>query len=124
MTNLYKTARKNKINVYFGKMTACGSCAVEGNVCLQYGLPAVEEREHLAHELGHCVTGAFYCRNASDIQRRRAERRAEKWTIKKLVPLNELKRARGTPEEIAELFGVSVEFLAGAVRFYRERGLW
>ena len=54
---------------------------------------SAEELACLAHEMGHCVTGGFYTMESSMIQRARCEQRAERWAIRRLVPLPELKRA-------------------------------
>ncbi len=77
----------------------------------------------LAHEMGHCMTGSFYTLDSDLHQRRRCEERADRWAICRLVPLNELKTAlkQGLPpHELAELFGVSEEFLTKCLRYYRE----
>ena len=44
-----------------------------------------EERVHLAHEIGHCVTGAMYNVHCPIIPRQRCERIADAYAIKKLV---------------------------------------
>ena len=74
--------------------------------------------------MGHCVTGGFYTMESSMIQRARCEQRAERWAIRRLVPLPELKRAlkRGItrPDELAEHFCVTEEFLRKSLRYYKE----
>ena len=51
-----------------------------------------EERVHLAHELGHCVTGAMYNIRCPIMPRQRYERIADAYAIKKLVDEDELRR--------------------------------
>ena len=79
----------------------------------------------LAHELGHCETGAFYNRYAARDIRQKYENRANKWAYKKLVPQDELAEAclQGyrEPWELAEYFGVTEDFLRGALKYYQER---
>ncbi len=84
---------------------------------------AAQERVHLAHELGHCETGAFYSL-CSDAQiRARCENRADRWAIKTLVPAPALLRAleSGTTDlwELAELFDVTEDFMRKAVNHYK-----
>ena len=65
-----------------------------------------EERVMLAHELGHCVRGAFYNRYSAVDCKSRHERRANVWAYRKLVSEDELHEAvmRGNVEiwELAE----------------------
>lgn len=72
----------------------------------------------LAHEMGHCLTGSFYTTDSDLILRRRCEERADRWAIRQLVPLEELKRAMEAglpPHELAEYFGVPEPFLEKCV---------
>lgn len=81
-----------------------------------------EERTILAHELGHCITGAFYNRYSNYDCRQRHENRADKWAVKKLIPVDELDDAvaKGCTElwELAEKFDVTEEFIRKAVCYY------
>ena len=82
----------------------------------------VQERVHLGHELGHCVTGSFYNIHAAVDSRRRQENRADKWAVTQLIPLDDLDDAiaQGCTElwELAERFGVTEEFVKKAVCWY------
>ena len=82
-----------------------------------------EEKVKLAHELGHCETGAFYNRYALCDIREKHERRADKWAIKKLVPKDELDSVieNGITDisEIADYFRVTEEFAYMAMWYYR-----
>ena len=81
----------------------------------------------LSHEIGHCVTGAFYNRYSSFDLREKHECTADKWAIKKLIPKDELKEAvqsgRKTSWELAEYFGVTEEFMKKAVCYYANGNL-
>lgn len=87
---------------------------------------SAEERTLLAHELGHCATGAFYDTNAPKISRSRQERRAIKWALLRYVPKSELLRLireKYHNDEIADIFGVTEEFLSKAYTYYFEYGI-
>ena len=84
----------------------------------------VDEKIKLAHELGHCMTGAFYNQYSKLDIREKHERRADKWAIKKLIPVDELKRAvksgRESRYELAEYFNVTEDFMQKAMDYYRD----
>lgn len=86
-----------------------------------------EEREKLAHELGHCLTGSFYSIHTAVDSRQRHENRADKWAIKKLVPKDELESAvvEGCTEswDLADRFGVSEDFIRKAMCYYAHGNL-
>ena len=83
---------------------------------------SVQERVHLAHELGHCVTGSFYNRYSNFDCRQRHENRADKWAIRQLITEDALDQAvaDGYTEvwELAELFGVTEQFMRKAICLY------
>ena len=82
---------------------------------------------HLAHEIGHCVCGAFYNPYSSFDIRQKHEHRADKWAIKKLIPVDELDEAvaAGHTElwDLADYFGVTEEFMKKAVCWYTHGNL-
>ena len=101
-------------------MTDSGSCYIGIN---PYMLSSnADEAVCLAHELGHCVRGAFYNRYSSLDIRSRHERRAQNWAIKKLVPKDELIElySAGTTDnsEVSEHFGITEEFLQLVLEYY------
>ena len=53
--------------------------------------PEADEKELLAHELGHCEYAGFYSRLTPMNTRERVEYRAHKWQLIHLVPLGELR---------------------------------
>ena len=81
-----------------------------------------DERAKLAHELGHCATGAFYNRYSDFDCRQRHENKADKWAIQTLVPVEALDAAiaSGCTElwELAERFDVTEDFIRKAVCYY------
>lgn len=80
------------------------------------------ERVHMGHELGHCETGSFYSIHTAVDSRQRHENRADKWAIKKLIPVEDLDDAvaDGCIEiwDLAERFGVTEDFIRKTVCYY------
>lgn len=101
-------------------MTDDGSCYIGLDQTIQDG--GAQERVHLSHELGHCSTGSFYSIHTAVDCRQRHENRADKWAVKKLIPVDELDAAvaNGCTEiwELAEHFGVTEQFMQKAVCYY------
>ena len=92
-------------------------------IAIPRGLSSVDEKEALAHELGHCEYGGFYNRHSKYDIRAKAERRADKWAFARLVPYGRLMQAvrHGVTEvwDLAELFDVSCEFMQRAIAYYK-----
>ena len=86
-----------------------------------------DERQKLAHELGHCITGSFYNKYAAADCRQRHENRADKWAIRQLIPADDFLAAisSGLKElwELAEHFSVSEQFMQKAVCYYTHGNL-
>jgi len=84
----------------------------------------------LAHEKGHCDTGAVYNLNTPLITRGYCERRADRWAVQNLMPLNELIAAfeSGCANiyELAEHFEVTEDFMRYALELYEQdlRQVW
>ena len=127
---LLREASRDGIDLYTVPLPACGACSVllpDGSCAIGIDTapaPDALRRVQLAHELGHCKRGAFYNLYSPFDIRSRHERRADEWAIRRLVPLSALKKAakRGIIEawEIAEEFGVTVQFAQKAIDYYRE----
>ena len=81
-----------------------------------------DEKVKVAHEYEHCRLWTFYSPTTDYIVRRQCEVKTDRSTIKRLVPLNELKTALASgirePWELADHFGVPEKFLREAVAFY------
>ena len=101
-------------------MTDAGACYIGMDESVLDG--STQERVHLIHELGHCITGSFYNRYAAIDHRQRHENRADKWAIQRLIPPDKLDEAiaEGCTEiwELAEQFGVTEAFMRKAVCYY------
>ena len=81
-----------------------------------------EELVCLAHEAGHCETDSFYDPTTGLPVKQKMENRADRWAIRKLIPVGELDDAiaRGYTElwELADYFGVTEPFMRKAVCLY------
>ena len=101
-------------------MDDTGQCYIGMDRSIKDG--GIQERVHLSHELGHCITGSFYNRYAAVDSRRRHENKADKWAIEALIPVERLDDAiaEGYCEvwELAERFEVTEEFIRKAVCWY------
>lgn len=127
--NLYEIAHEQNIEVIpypmrengsMSVMSQNGDCYIGMDESILDG--GVQERVHLSHELGHCMTGSFYNIYATIDNRQRHEHRADKWAIQRLIPQSDLDNAieNGHTEiwELAEFFGVTEEFMKKAVCYY------
>ena len=126
---LYDFAKQQNIEVIPFPMKENGSMSIQtGQGACVIGMDksildgAAEERVHLGHELGHCVTGSFYNIHAAVDCRQRHENKADKWAVLTLIPVEELDNAiaEGCTEvwELAERFGVTEEFIRKTVCYY------
>lgn len=126
---LYDLARQQNIEVVsfpmpengsMSLMEEDGSCYIGMDDAVRDG--GIQERVHLSHELGHCVTGSFYNIYAAVDCRQRHENRANKWAITALISVDDLDEAvaQGCTElwELADRFGVTEEFIKKAVCYY------
>ena len=126
---LYALAQQQNIPVYQFPLPSTGSmslmdeqgrCFIDMDAGVRDDGP--QERVHLGHELGHCVTGSFYNRYAAVDCRQRHENQANRWAIQTLIPVDDLDRAvaEGCTEiwELAERFGVTEDFVRKAVCLY------
>lgn len=129
LRSLYDLARQQNIEVVpfpmekNGSMSIMdddGSCFIGMDASVRDG--GIQERVHLSHEMGHCITGSFYNIYAAIDYRQRHENRANKWAIQALIPVDDLDDAiaDGCTEvwELAERFGVTEDFVRKAVCFY------
>lgn len=124
MIDLLTFAEAEGIEVYYGDIPECGSMSIPDNVCLDYRFAneGAEERVRLAHEIGHCVKGAFYNQYSTHDVVAKHEYRANKWAIEKLVPEDELNEAVSAgylePWELADYFCVTEEIMKKAMDYY------
>lgn len=126
---LYDIAKQQNIEVIQFPMKLSGSMSVmaDSGACyigmdVSVRSDAAEERVHLGHELGHCITGSFYNRYSSYDCRQRHENRADKWAILHLIPEEDLDEAIAegctTTYDLADRFGVTEDFVKKAVCYY------
>lgn len=126
---LYDIARKQNIEVIqfpmcengsVSTMLPGGACYIGMDKSIQDG--SANERTHLSHELGHCLTGSFYNRYSDFDIRQRHENKADKWAIEQLVSEDALDEAvaSGYTEiwELADRFGVTEDFMRKAVCYH------
>ena len=101
-------------------MLDSGRCFIGMDASVRDG--DVQERVHLGHEIGHCLTGSFYSIHTAIDCRQRHENKADKWAIRQLIPVEKLDDAiaEGCTEvwELAERFGVTEDFIRKAVCWY------
>lgn len=125
--DLYGIAERRGHVVVCESLTETPSLSLQTNkrcyIAIDQRLNVQQEREALAHELGHCEYGGFYNRYSKYDIRAKAERRADKWAFARLVPYGRLMQAvrHGITEvwELAELFDVSCEFMHRAIAYYK-----
>ena len=129
LPELYAQASSQNIPVYRHPMARCGSMSLmlsDGSCVIgmddRVADGGTQERVHLSHELGHCCTGSFYNIYASRDLRERHEKRADKWAIRRLIPVSDLDDAiaAGHTElwDLADHFGVTETFLKKAICLY------
>lgn len=129
MHSLYTLAKQQNIEVLTFPMEKNGSMSIMDSqgkctIGMDPGVldGGVQERVHLSHELGHCITGSFYNIHARIDSRRKQENKADKWAVQQLVSVDALDDAiaEGCTEywELAERFGVTESFIRKAVCYY------
>ena len=126
LKQLYRTAEKQNITVDcfpLRKREALSVMDGEGNCYIAIDPEKIrseaDHRSKLAHELGHCITGSFYNQWSGYDLRQGHENRADKWAIRKLIPLRALDEAIAegcsTIWELADRFGVDEGMMRKAV---------
>jgi Zn-dependent peptidase ImmA (M78 family) len=129
VSDLYKLAAKRNIAVIETSLPETGSLSLmtdDGACYIGIDQSVLDgdalELVHLGHELGHCETGSFYSIHTAVDCRQRHENKADKWAVKKLIPVDALDNAiaDGCTElwDLAERFGVTEQFIRKAVCYY------
>ena len=127
LNEIYNECERNNVNVYYFPFEHTKAISLpDGTIAIDVEkvVNSIEEKEIVAHELGHINTGSFYnVYTPLDIIGKH-EKRAEKWAIKTLVPENEFNEAIQNgiiePWELAEYFDVSVKLMNKAIELYYE----
>ena len=128
MNKLYKIAEDNNVDIDYIPLRELKAVSIPGSVALDPKKIKTqqEEREVLAHELGHQMRYAFYTFTDSDITKARKEERADRWAVMQLIPPDELRKAFSAGMvmiyQLAEYFDVSYDFMHTAIRIYRAKG--
>lgn len=129
LQELYAVAAREDIAVICGDFSEVESMSVQYDgrcvIGMDSALVGQDAVEHLAHELGHCIRGAFYHPRELKRVRRKMERKADEWMIRKLLPVDALKAVifpRCEYWQIAEELGCSESFLRSAVEYYTSVG--
>lgn len=98
-------------------------------VALDYSLlfNAKDEQIHLAHEIGHCQTGAFYNIHSPYDIREKHEYKADKWAVHEILPPDDMISAMqsGCAEvwQLAEHFDMPEDFIRRAIQIYQNEEL-
>ena len=123
---LYDIAENNNIDVDYFPMRKAVSLSIENAIAIDVDKlnSSADEKACLAHELGHCLQGAFYNINTLET-RGRMEYKADKWAITHLLPYPEFQTALTngitTPWELAEYFNLPESFIKKAFDYYQRR---
>jgi hypothetical protein len=129
LTELYHLADEQSYNLYWIRSSderICSMSVTDGIHCAIMLDPSrllceAQQRQMLAHELGHCSTGAFYNRHAKRDLRQKHENRADQWAIKKLISKVELDFAVSTGHtelwDLADYFGVTERSSSCPIRY-------
>ena len=134
LSNLYHIADNNDITVDCFKLEKREALSVmdeDGSCFIAIDPFQVrsdqDEKLKLAHEIGHCMTSAFYNFYSDSNIRQKEENKADKWAIEHLISKEELEDAvaEGNTEiwQLAEYFNVTETFMRKAVCWYKHGNL-
>lgn len=131
LTEIYNEFLEKGISVFTGDYNLSDDCdSVVIKYRGRYGVfldiekirTYAQELEAVSHEYAHIETGTTYSIDAPYIVRRKAETRATRAQIKKLLPFNEVREAIRNgytePYQLAEFFSVSERFVRQALEYY------
>lgn len=123
---LYEIAEREGIDIYAVSLPVTESVSIMDNdlkcyIGVDYNLvkSSADEKRKLAHEIGHCVKGAFYNRYSKLDLISKHEYSADKWACENLLPKDEMIEAfnQGYVElwQIAEYFDVPEDLVKKAM---------
>ena len=127
ITDLLIECDQKNIPVFFKSLPLTESVSIcfDRQCCIgidDSDMTEAQKKTHLAHEMGHCETGAFYCAFSPIDNRSKHEHTANMWAIRKLLPPDQLLHAmeEGDREvwQLAERFDVSEDLIRFAVYEY------
>lgn len=109
-----------------GTIDSMAILSPRGTPCVflrERGFKGEEVNERLAHEIGHCRTGAFYTALSAPTTRGKCEEKARRWSYRRMVPLDALlaglRDGLREPYEFAERLEVPERMVREAVEYYR-----
>lgn len=134
LDELYEYAERNQIEVdyFLLRQIKSLSAVMPDGTCIIAVDPSqirseTEETVILGHEIGHCETNSFYLPTADRHTVSSCERKATRWAIGKLLPMESLfeafSKGYSEPWEIAEYVGLPVDFVQKAMWFYMNGSL-
>lgn len=131
--DFYELAQNDDIEIIRTQCSLTGSMSImtDDGACYigidDSQLTGQDEKIRLAHELGHCETGAFYNRYSKLDLISKKEYKADKWAISRLIPKGDMKAAMidGYVElwQLAEYFDVTEEYVKKAMWIYFDKFL-
>ena len=134
LKSLYELADKENITVDALRMKRLSAFSVmdcDGDCYIAIDPERIQSKQDekikLSHELGHCLTGSFYNVYATCDVWKKHENRANKNSVQRLVPKDELDEAvrAGFTEtwQLAEYFDVPVEYMCMACHWYKHNNM-
>lgn len=130
---LYAVADENNIPVHNVPLNGVPALSVTDDSCCAIAIDYdqvksnADETVKLAHELGHCLSGAFYNFYSKFDCIEKCEYKAYKWAIKKLLPQDDVITAitQGNSEiwQLAEYFDVTEDLVKKAFWIYFDKQL-
>ncbi len=127
--DLYEFAEQLNIKILSFNLPNCESLSICDGDDYYIGIDdkqidnSANERVHIAHELGHCETGAFYNEFSPVDTTRKCEEVAERWAIRKLIDKNkflDMLELGYDIWELAEYFNVTEDYIKKAYKLYFE----
>lgn len=125
LNDLYDIAEESEISIMTAECPNCKAISLlspSGKCYIGMDYKAIkterEERQYLAHDIGHCVRGAFYNPYSPFSLIEQQEYRADKQAVNYLVPKDRLEEAmeEGYTSlwELSELFDVDEKYIKKA----------
>lgn len=130
--DLYEIAEQEDIDIYATSLPLNQSISImDENLKCYIGIDYdqiknnADKKRKLAHEIGHCIRGAFYNRHSTFDLISKHEYAADKWACQNLLPKEEMLEAfqQGYVEiwQIAEYFDVPEELVKKAMWIYFDK---
>lgn len=126
LDELYEIAEREDIDIYAADLPLTQSMSIMDDdlncyIGIDYDMidSTTDEKRKLAHEIGHCVKGAFYNRHSKLDLISKHEYSADKWACETLLPKYEMQTAfeNGYVEvwQLAEYFDITEDLVKKAL---------